>query len=49
MFQIWSISYCKKTQIEATDEEAQHMVNILDKATKNPDQVQAVSAGEKRK
>ena len=29
--------YCKKTHIKATYEEAKHMVNILNKAIKNPD------------
>ena len=47
MFQQCSSPYCNKTHREATDEEAKHMVNILDKVIKNPDQVQAVSVGEK--
>ena len=34
--------YCKKTHSKATYEEAKNMVNILDKAIKNSDQVQAV-------
>ena len=44
-----SIPYCKKTHQRPTDEYDQHMVNILDKAIKNPDQVQAVSEGNKSK
>ena len=31
------------------DEEVKHMVNVLEKEIKNPDQVQAVSVCEKRK
>ena len=49
MFQICSSPYYKKSHRKATAKEAQHMVNILDKAIKNPNQVQAVSAGEKSK
>ena len=48
-FQRCSIPYYKKTQRKATYEESKHMVNILDKAIKNPDQVQAASTGEKKK
>ena len=47
MFQRWSIPYYKKTHNKATYEEAQHMVNIMDKEINNPYQVQAVSAGKK--
>ena len=47
MFQRCSSPYCKKTHRKATYEEAKHMFNVLDKSIKNPDQVQAVSAGEK--
>ena len=47
MFQSCSRPYCKKTYHKATYEEAKHMFNIMDKTIKNPDQVQAVSAGEK--
>ena len=49
MFQKCSIPYWKKTHRKATYEEAQHKVNILNKAIKNPNQVQAVSADEKNK
>ena len=49
MVQQCSIPYYKKTHPKSTDEQVQHMVNILDKAIKNPNQVQAVSAGEKSK
>ena len=49
MFQRCYRPYYKKTHHKATDEEAKHMVNVLDKAIKNPDQVQAVSAADKMK
>ena len=49
MFQRCCILYCKKTRRKAAYEEANHMVNVMDNAIKNPDQVQAVSAGEKSK
>ena len=49
MFKRWSIPYCKDIHCKAKDEEAKHMVNILDKAIKNPGQVQEFSAGEKGK
>ena len=49
MFQQFPIPYCKKIQCKATYEEAKNMVNIFDKAIKNPDQVQEVSTGEKGK
>ena len=45
MFQQCSRPYFKKTHRKATDEESKHMFNIMDKAIKNPDQVQAVSSG----
>ena len=49
MFQHCSSPYCKKIHHKATDEEAKHMIDILDKAINNPEQVQAVSLGEKGK
>ena len=49
MFQRCSSPYCKKTHRKATDEESKHMINVLDKSIKNPEQVQVVSAGDKRK
>ena len=49
MFQRCYSPYCKNTHCKTTYEEATHIVNILDKAMNNTDQVQAVGAGEKRK
>ena len=49
IFQQCSIPYWNKTYRKATYEEANHMVNVPDKAINNTDQVQAVSAGEKSK
>ena len=49
MFQRCSSPYYKETHCKATEEESKHMCNILDKEINNPDQVQAVSAGEKSK
>ena len=49
MFQQFSSPYFKKTHRKVTDEEAKHMINKMDKAIKNPDQVQAASAGKKIK
>ena len=46
---LWSSPYCKNTNLKATYEEAKHMINILEKAINNSDQVQGVSVGEKRK
>ena len=48
MFQWHPSPYRKNTYRNVIYEEAKHMVNILDKAIKNPNQVQVVSAGEKR-
>ena len=45
MFQQCSIPYCKKTHRKATDEEYKHIVNVLEKAINNPNQVQAVISG----
>ena len=49
MFHLCFSPYWNKTHCKATYEESKHMVNILDKEIKNPDQVQAVNAGDKRK
>ena len=49
MFHICSRPYYKKTRLKSTDEEAEHMVNILEKTIQNLDQVQGVSEGYKRK
>ena len=49
MLQICSRTYYKKTHHKAIYEEAKHVVNVLYKAINNPGQVQAASAGEKRK
>ena len=47
MFRQWSRPYCNNTHRKSKDEESNHIVNTLDKAIKNPNQFQAVSAGEK--
>ena len=49
MLQRCTIPNCKKIHHKATYEEAYHMIDILDKAIKNLDQVQAVSEGDKGK
>ena len=49
MFHRCSITYCKKTHSKSTYEEAKHMVNLLEQAIKNIDQIKADSAGDKSK
>ena len=49
MFQKCSSPYLNKNHRKAIYEETNQMVNVLDRVIKNPEQVQAVSACEKRK
>ena len=39
VLQQFSSPYCKNNHRKSTNEEAKHMVNILDKSINNPDQV----------